>query len=61
MENKNLKKLYLSSGILEKWHDKTWADFTNDNEAKKTIQKYLSNYKGAKKAHESHAAKGIYV
>lgn len=39
----------LNSGILERWHDKTWDDFTNCPEAKDRIQKYLSKVRSAHK------------
>jgi DNA replication protein DnaC len=34
---------YLSCGILSKWHNKTFADFTNDDRAKKIVLDYLEN------------------
>lgn len=40
-------ELYLRSGILPKWHDKTLDDFTNDTEAKKVVTNYLKNHKQA--------------
>lgn len=45
----NINQLYLSSGILEKWHDKTWDDMTNCDEAKDAVLHYLNKYKEAKK------------
>lgn len=34
-------------GILPKWHDKTFADFTNDPEALASVKKYLGKSKQA--------------
>lgn len=39
-EQKHWKEIYRASGILDKWHDKTWYDFVNDERAKEIIQKY---------------------
>lgn len=47
---------YLNSGILEKWHDKTWDDFDNDLAAKKRILKYLSKVEQA-----SQEGVGLYL
>lgn len=45
--SKELKQYFLEHGILPKWHDKTIADFKNDDEAKRKILKYLENHKDA--------------
>lgn len=34
--------LYLNCGILPKWHDKTFKEFTNDKVALRTVKKYIS-------------------
>jgi DNA replication protein DnaC len=39
----------LSYGILQKWHDSTWDDFTNDPEAKKRLKGYLAKIREARK------------
>lgn len=44
-QQKQLQKEYRDFGILDKWHDKTWADFTNDARAKDIIQSYLKDPK----------------
>ena len=45
----SLEDRYINSGILEKWHNKTWDDFTNDDAAKKKIKHYLSKIVSAQK------------
>lgn len=39
----------LSYGILLKWHNKTWNDFTNDAESKKRVLTYLKKAAQARK------------
>lgn len=38
-----MKRKYLESGILEKWHDKTFEDFTNDDYALKQVKHCVEN------------------
>lgn len=35
---------WLASGILQKWHDKTWDTFTNDAAAKKLLRDYVKRH-----------------
>lgn len=39
-EQKSLRLFYRECGILDKWHDKTWNDFVNDDRAKRIVQEY---------------------
>lgn len=50
--SKIMKKLppkLIELGILPKWHDAVWDDFTNDDRAKKIISNYLRNITDAEK------------
>lgn len=38
----------LDCGILEKWHDKKWEDFTNDPDALESVYKYLDKAREAR-------------
>lgn len=48
MEDRGIKELYRMSGILERWHDKTFDEFINDPDALTKISNYLTNIKSLK-------------
>ncbi len=39
------KSMMLKSGILEKWHDKTFKNFEGDKEALAEVEEYIQGYK----------------
>jgi DNA replication protein DnaC len=50
-DKRQLAELLRSHGIMDKWHEQTWDDFTNDARAKKIVLNYVANYREAKKDH----------
>lgn len=43
------KEYYLYCGIKSGWHEKTFDDFTNDDEALRAVKKYLKNFEEVSK------------
>ena len=56
MIDKHTEDHYLSVGILKKWHEKTFDQFTNDPTALEKVQKYLANY-----AHYKNEGIGMFL
>ena len=48
-EQKLLRVTYNRMGILDRWHDKKWEDFTNDDRALKIIKGFCDKSKEAMK------------